>query len=233
VLRRRLPAAPRLALAGLVVGALVLWAPVAVLAHSELESADPAANSTVTESPTLIVANFTEKVDASRSSMELRGPDGAVIAKGGVAPGDPEAVQMTIEPPTSLGLGTYEVRWTTVTADDNGIERGTYTITIAAAPTAAPTAAPPSATAGESAGPPESEEPEGSEGPEGSAAESADASASVTATPSAAASPSDAGGSTGGSGGAGPDLLVVGVVAVVLLVVVVAAGVFVARSRRA
>ena len=239
MLRRRLPAAPRFALAGLVVGALILWAPAAVLAHSELESADPAANSTVTESPTLIVANFTEKVDASRSSMELRGPDGAVIAKGGVALGDPEAVQMTIEPPAPLGLGTYEVRWTTVTADDNGIERGTYTITIAAAPTAPPTAPPPSATAGGSEGPSETEQPEGSEGPEdsegpeGSAAESADASASVTTAPSAAASPSDAGGSAGGSGGAGPDLLVVGGVALVLLVVVIAAGVFAARSRRA
>jgi hypothetical protein len=217
-------------LASLVVGALVLWAPAAILAHSALESADPAANSTITESPTLIVGNFTEKIDPARSSMELRGPDGSVIAKGGVAPGDPEAVQMTITPPAPLAVGTYEVRWTTVTPDDNGIERGTYTITIAAAATAPATPVAPTASAGESAVASASAEASESAGsPEASAAESV----APSETASAAASPSDAGGSGSGSGGAGPDLLVVGGVAVVLLAVIVAAGVLVARSRRA
>jgi methionine-rich copper-binding protein CopC len=229
VLRRRQLSAPRLVLAGLVVGALALWAPAAAMAHSELESADPAANSTVAESPTLIVANFTEKVDASRSSMELRGADGAVIAKGGVAPGDPEAVQMTVEPPAPLAPGTYEIRWTTVTADDNGIERGTYTITVAAAPTPAPTQVPPSATPEESEAPTESEDGEGSEAPEASATESA----APSEAPTVSASPSGTGGSTGGAAGGGPDVLVVGGVAVVLLLVVIGAGVYVARSRRA
>jgi len=217
---------PRLALACFVVGALALWAPASVLAHSLIESADPVANSTITESPTLIVANFTEKIDPARSSMELRGPDGAVIAKGGVAPGDPEALQMTITPTARLGLGTYEVRWTTVTPDDNGIERGTYTITIAVAPTAPVSSIAPSASAEETEGP--SESAEASESPEASPA----ASEAASEAASAAASPSDAGGSAGGSGGAGPDL-VVGGVAVVLLLVVVAAAILVARSRRA
>ena len=224
-MRRRRSHRPRLALVGitLVALALALVAPGVVLGHSQLESADPAANSTVTESPTLIVANFTEKVDATRSSMELRGPDGAVIAKGGVAPGDPEAVQMTITPPASLGPGMYEVRWTTVTADDNGIERGTYTITVAAAPTAPATAvASPSASAEESVEP--SASAEASESPEPSVAPSAPASPSASA--------SGSGGSGGGTGDSGPNVLLIAV-AIALLAVVVAVAAFVAvRGRR-
>jgi methionine-rich copper-binding protein CopC len=230
VLSRRQLAVSRLALACLVVGALVLWAP-AVLGHSTLETADPAADSTITESPTLITANFTERIDPGRSSMELRGPDGTVIAKGGVAPGDPEAVQMVITPAAPLAIGTYEVRWTTVTPDDNGIERGTYTITIVAVATAPATPIAASA----SAEPEESESASASAevsevagSPETSAAESVAASEAA----SEMASASGSGGSTGGTGGGGPDLVVVGGVAVVLLVVVIGAGMLVARSRR-
>ena len=35
--------------------------------------------------------------------------------------------------PPDAGPGVYEVRWTTVTADDDGVERGTFTFTVAAA----------------------------------------------------------------------------------------------------
>lgn len=225
--RRRRIHRPRLALAGLGLVALTLLLPASVLGHSELESADPPANSTVTESPSLIVANFTEAVDPGRSSMELRGPDGAVIANGGVAPGDPEAVQMTITPP-ALGIGTYEVRWTTVTPDDNGIERGTYTITVAAPPTAPPgtPVVPPSAPASAGA----------------SASVAASVSPASSATPSAAASaPGSAvasvtgpdGGSGGGSGDSGPSALVIVAVVLVFAIVVAAAVALVARGRRA
>ena len=57
------------------------------------------------------------------------------------APGDAEAAataeSMTISGFGTLAPGTYSVRWTTVTPDDNAIERGTFTFTVAA-PTPAP-----------------------------------------------------------------------------------------------
>ena len=215
-----------LALVGVGIAAMALLAPAAVLGRSTLESADPAANSTVPESPTLIMANFTERIDPARSSMELLGPDGSVLAKGGVAPGDPEAVQMTISSPT-LGIGTYEVRWTTVTPNDSAIERGTYTITVVAASSAparsATPATPPTPTAAEEATAEASAPAEASEAPEQPAGPSAPADGSPVASPAA---------SGGGSGGSGPDLVVVGGFAL-LAIVVVGMVVLVARSRRA
>jgi len=222
VQRRRRHSSPFLAFAGLGLAAVALVAPAVVLGHSTLETADPAANGTVPESPTLIVANFTERIDPARSSMELRGPDGSVLAKGGVAPGDPEAVQMTITPPT-LGVGTYEIRWTTVTPDDNGIERGTYTITVAAASTSPATPATPSGSAEEGSEPPASFE--AGEMPERSSPPSMSAEGSPAASGSG-------GGPIGGSGSSGPDLVVVAGFAV-LAVIVVGAVVLVTRSRRA
>jgi len=203
--------------------ALVAFMPAAVLGHSELEQADPAPGATISEAPTLIIADFTEAIDPARSTMELRGPDGAVVATGGVAPGDPERVQMTIVPPT-LGPGTYEVRWTTVTPDDNGILRGTYTFTVAIAavsaspaPSVAPSA-PPSAA------------PSAAPSTEASAALSAPLSAAPSTQPATATpSPSGGGGSSGSSGG--PDAAVI-IVVVAVLAVVGGVAVYLVRGRR-
>ncbi len=196
--------------------AFVALMPAAVLGRSELEQADPAPGATIAEAPTLIIADFTEAIDPVRSTLELRGPDGAVLATGGVAPGDPERVQMTIVPP-ALGPGTYEVRWTTVTPDDDGILRGTYAFTIAVAATspspvttAAPSAAP--------SAPP-------------SAATSAVPSAQASTVPSAAASPTPApsAGDSGSSGG--PDAAVI-IAVVAVLAVIGGVAVYLVRGRR-
>ena len=45
---------------------------------------------------------------------------------------------MVISPLPALAPGVYEVRWTTVTADDDGVERGTFSFTVVEA-SAAPT----------------------------------------------------------------------------------------------
>ena len=201
--------------------ALVALMPAAVLGHSELEQADPAPGATISEAPTLIIADFTEAIDPVRSTMELRGPDGAVAATGGVAPGDPERVQMTIVPP-ALGPGTYEVRWTTVTPADNGILRGTYTFTIAVAaasaspvPTSAPSATPST---------PPSAAPSAAPSMGASTAPSAAPTQPATASPS----PSGGGGSSGSSGGPGA-ILIIALVAV--LAVIGGVAVYLVRGR--
>lgn len=119
-------AAPAIALA------LVLLTPVgAALAHASLVSSDPADGSTLTASPASISATFAEAFDTGRSSMELLGPDGATLATN-AATASATAESMTISGYGTLAPGLYSVRWTTVTPDDSGIERGTLRFTIAA-----------------------------------------------------------------------------------------------------
>lgn len=128
-----LPRMPARRAASVVLAALLALAlPGVVAAHSELATSDPADGATLAAPPTGITGDFTEEVDPARSSMELRGPDGARIATGGV-PADGPATRMTILDLPVLAAGTYEVRWTTVTPDDAGVERGTFAFTVAQA----------------------------------------------------------------------------------------------------
>jgi methionine-rich copper-binding protein CopC len=147
----RLPRAARAALLSLVGLALL---PAAALGHSELISSSPSDGDVRSVAPVEITGLFTEPVDPDRSSMELRGPDGGRLARGGVPDGGPRT-RMTIPGLPPLAPGRYEVRWTTVTPDDDGVERGRFTFTVAeptpapptATPTVAPTATPVAATA--------------------------------------------------------------------------------------
>jgi methionine-rich copper-binding protein CopC len=124
--------ARRAAIAALLTLLTLTLRPGLAVAHSQLVSSIPAAGETLTTSPTAITADFSEAVDPGRSTLELRGPDGAQIALGGVPDGGART-QMVIAGVPALKPGVYEVRWTTVTADDNGVERGTFTFAVAAA----------------------------------------------------------------------------------------------------
>lgn len=132
-------------LAGVVAAlALLVIGPAAVLAHADLVTSDPANGTTLTASPATITATYAEAFDTKRSSMELLGPDGATLATNEPAT-EATAESMTIPGFSTLAAGTYSVRWTTITPDDNGIERGTFTFTVAAATfarSASPSAAP-------------------------------------------------------------------------------------------
>jgi copper resistance protein C len=127
---------------------VLVIAPAAVLGHSELTTSVPSAGDVLAVPPLEITGEFTEPVDPGRSSMELRGPDGSRVARGGV-PEDGPLTRMTIGNLPPLAPGRYEVRWTTVTSDDDGVERGRFTFTVEeptpAPPTASPTATPPPA----------------------------------------------------------------------------------------
>jgi len=148
---RALPAAT----AALLVLLALALAPGVALGHADLESSSPADGAVLAVAPAEITGDFSEAVDPARSSMELRGPDGDVLATGGV-PGDGSATRMTIAGLPELAPGAYEVRWTTVTADDNGVERGTFAFTVAAAtpsPSPSPSPSPTAATTGTSEAP--------------------------------------------------------------------------------
>ncbi len=111
--------------------ALFVLGPAAVLAHASLVTSDPANGTTLAASPATITATFAEAFDTTRSSMHLLGPDGTSLAATGPATAS-TAVSMTISGFGTLAAGTYSVQWTTITPNDNGIERGTFAFTVGA-----------------------------------------------------------------------------------------------------
>ena len=118
-------------LAGLSAASLILVAlaaPAAVLAHAMLESATPAVGSTVETSPPVVSATFDDDLEASKSSIEVVGPDGATIAKGGVLADDPKTLSVDVP---LLAAATYDVRWAAA-SEDGHIERGQYQFAVAA-----------------------------------------------------------------------------------------------------
>lgn len=119
---------------------LVLLSTVSVLAHSELTESDPADGETI-ETPYRLTATFSEEFDPDpqRSFILVEDSAGDEVARGGVSDDDP--TMMAVDLP-ELQPGEYTVRWQTTTAEDQGVERGTYTFNIAASATPAPTATP-------------------------------------------------------------------------------------------
>jgi len=104
-----------------------------VVAHAELVSSTPAAGEVLTTAPAEVVLTFDEAV-VGNSSFSVLDPSGATIATAGPDPDEPTIMRATLP---SLEPGVYEVQWTSVAADTD-VERGTFTFTIAEAPTASP-----------------------------------------------------------------------------------------------
>jgi LPXTG-motif cell wall-anchored protein len=135
---------------------LLLLVPTGVAAHAELDVPTPADEATLEVSPPEISGTFTQDIDPDGSAMQLRTIDGEVVAEGVPDPDDPRRMAITAVP--ELAPGEYEVRWTTISAEDGEVARGTWTFTVAAgaSPTPTATASPtavPSATAAPSAAP--------------------------------------------------------------------------------
>jgi methionine-rich copper-binding protein CopC len=120
--------------------------PSAVAAHAELDTMTPADGATVEVAPTEIVATFTQDLQSDRSSLVVV-TGGTEIASGGeVDPANPRRMTLALPP---LEPGSYEIRWTTFSAEDGeGPERGVTTFTLTPPPpTPSPTPTPePSAT---------------------------------------------------------------------------------------
>jgi methionine-rich copper-binding protein CopC len=161
VIRRRFRATVFVSL-GLVA---LLVSPVAVLAHAELETVDPADGATVTVAPTEIVMTFSEALDPAKSSIVVALIGGDEVASGGIV--DPaEPTRMTLAIP-ELTAGEYELRWTSASAVDGDLDRGTTMFSYAPPPpTPNPTAsATPSASPTPPASPASSTSPSPSPSP--------------------------------------------------------------------
>lgn len=134
---------PALLIVGLL---LVLAAPAA--AHSALQSADPAPDSTFDQPVQSLSLVFAQPVDVLPNSVQVTGPDGQTLAVGeSVLAGD--GVTVTAELAEPLPPGTSSVAWRVIGGDGHPIEGG-YVITSTSPPTegAAPTVAPTATAAG-------------------------------------------------------------------------------------
>lgn len=114
--------------------------PAVVFGHADLETSDPADGATIT-TPYTLTATFAEETDPAQSTLIVENSAGAQVAAGTV--NSDNHTKMTAQLPALPG-GTYTVRWTTVTPDDNGVERGTFTFSVGStvstpAPTGPPT----------------------------------------------------------------------------------------------
>jgi hypothetical protein len=134
------PSHRRFLAVSLVLG-LSIALPAAVAGHADLVSSEPADGDVVPQPPAEVRGTFSEPIDPGRSHMEVLGPDDSIVARGSVPAGETRV--MVAEMPDQLPAGTYTVKWTTVTSDDNGILRGEFTFRAeAASATASPSPTP-------------------------------------------------------------------------------------------
>ena len=162
-----------------------------VLGHAQLDTPTPADKSTVTTAVTEVAGTFTQRIKSDGSTLVVKLVGGGTVAEGGADPADDH--RMVATPASPLGSGSYQVEWTTNSAEDNEVARGTWTFTVAvAAPSPTPAV---------------------------TAAASAVPTASVSVSPSATASlpPAPAPSADGSSTGSGSDVLLPIVVALIVL----------------
>lgn len=123
--------------------ALLSLIPAPVLGHSALVSATPGPGDELVDPPVELVAVFSQDLDPSRTSLEVRDVSGATIARGGEPGGGPREFRLALP---QLAPGTYEIRWTSFSAEDGELARDSYTFTVLAAPSPSSPPSPPSPT---------------------------------------------------------------------------------------
>jgi methionine-rich copper-binding protein CopC len=127
-------------LAFLATAAVFLLLPAAVAAHAELDVATPADGATVEGQPAEVAGTYTQEVNPDGSSLVLRDAANAVVARGGVDPDDDHRMVITDLP--DLAPGEYLVQSVTISAEDDELDRATWSFTVEAAPTPEPTPTP-------------------------------------------------------------------------------------------
>lgn len=101
----------------------------AAFAHADLQSAEPAAGSAATISPTQIRITFSEAVIPKFSGVELKDQTGKPIATGKAAV-DPANKSVLVVPISEqLPAGDYKVEWHAVSEDTHRV-KGTYSFSV-------------------------------------------------------------------------------------------------------
>jgi len=105
-----------------------ILSPVLVFAHGKLESATPAAGSTVDTSPQSLNLTFNEDLESSFSTIKVVDASGASATKEKAKVDSSNPRVLTVAIP-KLASGSYTVRWTVMTHDAHKT-KGTYTFAV-------------------------------------------------------------------------------------------------------
>ena len=97
-------------------------------AHAFLDHADPKVGSTVTGSPSVVKAWFTEELEPAFSKIQVYDATGKEIDKKDVKVDSADKSLMSVSVPT-LAAGTYKVKWSAVAVDTHHTT-GTFTFTV-------------------------------------------------------------------------------------------------------
>ena len=98
-------------------------------AHAFLDHADPKVGSTVTGSPSVVKAWFTEELEPAFSKIQVYDATGKEIDKKDVKVDSADKSLMSVSVP-NLPAGTYKVKWSAVAVDTHHTT-GTFTFTVA------------------------------------------------------------------------------------------------------
>ena len=118
---------------------LLLMPSAPVFAHAAFVSGTPGPGDKVVGSPAELVVTFSQDLDASRTSLNVRDSAGESLARGGEIGDGPREFRLALP---ELAPGKYEVRWTTFSAEDGELARDRYTFTVLAAPSPSPSPSP-------------------------------------------------------------------------------------------
>jgi copper resistance protein C len=107
--------------------ALLIAATGSALAHAHLDHATPQVGSTVAQSPKEVVIWFTEKLEPTFSSIEVRDAQGVVVSTGkATVIGDRTQLRVPLK---TLSQGTYKVIWRVLSVDTHRTE-GNFTFNL-------------------------------------------------------------------------------------------------------
>jgi methionine-rich copper-binding protein CopC len=103
---------------------LMLAYPVAMVsamahAHAYLDHASPRVGSVVNSSPSEVRLSFTQALEPRFTAAQLRSSAGAVVATGGVDPGNPKEIVIRVR---ALAPGRYKVNWKVLSVDTHRTE---------------------------------------------------------------------------------------------------------------
>lgn len=119
---------PRRLAAFVAAAAFFAITPVAASAHGKLESAVPAAGSTVDAAPDTVRLTFNEDLEPAFSSAKVSDANGNAVTqdKAKVDASNPRVMTVAIP---KLAAGAYTVQWAAMTADAHRT-KGTYTFRV-------------------------------------------------------------------------------------------------------
>lgn len=120
---------PALLMAGLIVGVTVAMRTPTAAAHAKYESSVPAADSTVTQAPTVVTIHFAEDLNPAGSDIVVYDTTGKIVstAKAQVNTSDPKTMTA---PMTGTDAESYLVVWHNVSLDDGDPDIGAFTFNV-------------------------------------------------------------------------------------------------------